>query len=679
MDALKHVSNFSRVSAVLASLVVFAGFQSSLGSAQSAWRTIGPDGGDARSFAAVPGQTNHLYLGTANSTLFESQDSGASWKKLVKLDVTDDLVIAHIVLDRADSSHILIAGWRYDKPTGGLYVSRDSGRTWTQTPVFKDKSIFALAQAPSDSKVFVAGTLDGVFRSEDAGATWTLISPPGSTEIHEVESIAIDPVNPEIVYAGTWHLPWKTPDGGKTWTHITSKEGVHDDSDIFSIIVDPVTPNNVYVSACSGIYKSETAAAHFDKVEGIPNTARRTRVLKQDPVHRDTVYAGTTEGLYKTTNAGKTFTRMTGPDVIVNDVYIDPADSNHVMLATDRGGVLTSSNAAVSFAPTNRGFSARKVEALLVDKNDSSHIWAGVVNDKTFGGVFATSDSGAQWTQVANGLDGRDVFTLSQAQDGTLVAGTNSGIFALSKDGQSWASRSSIVNTSVKQTTKIVRKKKVTTDTVVKEPVRPLSSRVYAVDATGDVWIAATGTGIFTSKDMGATWQGGPAAGATEYHAIASNGTTIAASSLTGLVVSTDAGKSWTSSTLPSNITHVHRLVFSADGTLWLAAREGVFFSHDAGQNWMWLEHLPLVDVTGLTYDAQQNAILATSRSSDFIYTIDAGSQKWHWRRTGFPLFLVRPAGGQTLAASLNSGVLTDNGAAQAGNAQAGGLKASRK
>jgi len=52
-----------------------------------------------------------------------------------------------------------------------------------------------------------------------------------------VESLAIDPTDPDVVYAGTWHLPWKTTDGGKTWSNI--KQGIIDDSDVFSIIIDP--------------------------------------------------------------------------------------------------------------------------------------------------------------------------------------------------------------------------------------------------------------------------------------------------------------------------------------------------------------------------------------------------------------------------------------------------------
>ena len=73
---------------------------------------------------------------------------------------------------------------------------------------------------------------------------------------------------------------------------------------------------------------------------------------------------------------------MTDADVIVNDVYVDPGDSNRVLLATDRGGVLLSNDAGVTFTPSNQGISERKIAALLVDRNDPHRLYAGVVNDK---------------------------------------------------------------------------------------------------------------------------------------------------------------------------------------------------------------------------------------------------------------------------------------------------------
>jgi photosystem II stability/assembly factor-like uncharacterized protein len=627
--------------------------------AQDSWKAVGPDGGDARVIAAVPGQPAHLYLGTTNSWVYESTDEGGTWHRLSKLDaVADDLVIDHIIVNRADPSLVYVAAWKFGHPDGGFWISHDGGKTWSAVAALHGQSIRALAQAPSDATTLFAGTLDGVYRSTDAGENWSLISPAGSKEIHEVESLAVDPTNPDVVYAGTWHLPWKTEDGGKNWVNI--KQGVIDDSDVFSIIVDPTQPKIVYASACSGVYKSETAGKLFRKIQGIPATARRTRVLRQDPVHREVVYAGTTEGLYKTVDGGKTFKRMTGPDVIVNDVYVDASNPDRVLLSTDRAGVLISKDAGVSFEETNKGFSARKVEALLVDGRDPSQLIAGVVNDKTYGGVFVSSDDGAQWKHVADGLDGADVFVLERATDGTVIAGTNRGIFGLEPGAVAWKPKNTIANTVAKPVAQVVRGKHVTVERKVKETVRDLGSRIYALDLTGDAWVAASRSGLFTSKDNGTSWQGGPVMGTGDYVSVTAHGAMMAAARTNGVALSNDAGQTWWPLGIPTALTGIRRVAFSSDGTLWVGAREGVYFTRDKGKTWMWVHRLPLVDVGDLFYDAKQNKVLVSSRASDFVYAIDSTSLDWKWWRTGFHLSLVRGAGGLLVAASIDDGVLVE-------------------
>src|SRR6184192_1796254 len=110
----------------------------------------------------------------------------------------------------------------------------------------KGKSIRSFAMASSNSKILVAGALDGVFRSNDGGDHWARISPEGHKDIKNIESLAIDPQNPDVIYAGTWHLAWKTEDGGNNWHQI--KNGVIDDSDVFSLIIDPKQPSTIYLS-----------------------------------------------------------------------------------------------------------------------------------------------------------------------------------------------------------------------------------------------------------------------------------------------------------------------------------------------------------------------------------------------------------------------------------------------
>jgi photosystem II stability/assembly factor-like uncharacterized protein len=651
--------------------------------AQDSWSVVGPDGGDARALAAAPGRPKHLYLGTTNSWLYESMDEGATWHRLAKLDPSDGFVLDSIVVDSDHPSTLYVGGWK-DSDNGGLWISHDGGHTWTEPARFKGQPVHALAQAPSNKRVLFAGTLQGVFRSADGGVTWAEISPPGSREIHEIESLAIDPRSPEIVYAGTWHLPWKTTDGGKTWHSI--KQGLIVDSDVFSIIVDPELSKIVYLSACSGIYKSENGGLLFHKIQGIPSEARRTRDLMQDPENREVVYAGTTEGLYKTMNAGKTFQRMTDANVVINDVYVDPTDSNRVLLATDRGGVLASNDGGATFTASNRGISDRKVAALLVDRNDPRRLYAGVVNDKNYGGVFRSNDGGAHWEQLGSGLDGRDVFSLAQAKDGTVVAGTGHGVFVLDAPGGDdppptaheekaapavdgsasaphdalvWQPRNDIANTVMKMSTETVRGTRVNVEKQVKAAAMELQSPVYALDVSGDVWAAATGYGIVTSHDQGASWQGGPVMGVGDYLSVTVHDEEFVAARNDSVVISKDSGQTWWPLGAPTMLTHIHRVVFSPDGTLWLGAREGVYFTRDMGKSWMWIQRLPFRDVDDMSYDPATHKLLVSSRASDQVYAIDPKTMKWAWWQTGYQIALIRSAGDRLVAASLNDGVIT--------------------
>ena len=697
--------------------------------AENAWTVVGPAGGDARALAAFPGEPKHLLLGTTNSWLYESMDEGGSWHRLAKLGSDDGFVLDSVVVDSADPATIYVGAWN-NSVDGGLWISHDRGKSWTEPVRLKGQPVHALAQAPSDSHILYAGTLEGVFRSSDGGATWTQISPPDSHEIHEIESLAVDPGNADTVYAGTWHLPWKTSDGGKTWRNI--KQGLIVDSDVFSIIVDPEHSHTVYLSACSGIYKSENAGTLFRKIQGIPTEARRTRSLMQDPEKREVVYAGTTEGLYKTVNAGKTFERMTDADVVVNAVYVDPGDSNRVLLATDRSGVLTSQDGGAAFTPSNQGISERKVAAVLVDRDNPELLYAGVVNDKKYGGVFRSSDGGAHWEQLGTGLDGRDVFSLAETEDGRVVAGTSHGIFVLddganpagagnpagvadppaaggganaaaaggaaapaagdsavasaaggavpATDGSAaapdvltWEPRNNIVNTVVKTVTQTHMHTKVNIEKQVQAPAIELESPVNALDVSSEVWVAATGYGIVTSRDQGASWQGGPVMGEGDYLSVTVQGETMAAARADGVVLSKDAGQSWWPMGLPTMLTRIHRVAFSPDGTLWLGAREGVYYSRDLGKTWMWIHRLPFRDVDDLSYDAESKRILVSSRASDEVYAIDPKTMKWDWWQTGYDIVLIRAAGDRLVAASLDDGVLVGPKLSAAENSSAAG------
>src|SRR3984957_8844313 len=623
--------------------------------ASAAWVPVGPDGGDARSFAADPSNPRHLYLGTTNSWLYESQDDGASWQRLAKLAKTDDLLVDNIVVDASDPKTILVGVWVVDHPDGGLFISHDAGKTWTSVEAMKGQSIRALTQAPSDPKIIIAGTLRGVFRSEDSGVHWNQITPAGSMDLHEVESIAIDPKSPQTIYAGTWHLPWKTTDGGANWHNI--KNGLIDDSDVFSIIIDPTVPTVVYTSACSGIYRSDSGGELYHKVQGIPSTARRTRVLMLDPTNRNTVYAGTTEGLYKTLDGGTTWKRMTGPDVIVNDVFVDPKNPQHVLLATDRSGVLESDDAAFSFKASNTGFSQRQVSTLLVDAKTKT-IYAGVVNDKTYGGVFVSHDDGTTWTQQSDGLQGRDVFNLTQSPQGTILAGTNAGIVRL--DGTNWQPIGKIVKSETKTSYVVKKGKRTKTEKIVMIPAGQIDERIHDLNASGSTWYAATAKGIYSSSDQGATWEGGPVLGKPEYRSVVVSGPVVVASERTALAMSNDEGKTWQPLAMPQGLTWLQSAAVTDSGSLWLGGREGVFYSDDQGQTWREMKSLPLRDISGLSYDANLKRVVIPSWASSWVLAVNPADRTFKFYDPGWKVRHVQSVSGRLLAATAYNGVVLE-------------------
>lgn len=642
------------------------------------WLPFGPYGGDARSFAMDPKDPKHLYLGTADGWIYDSQDGGGSWKRLARIANRDDLVLDHIVVDRSSSKHLLAGVWVLGQRGGGLFESGDGGRSWKEIADLKGQSVRSLGQSISDPKILVAGTLDGVYRTEDGGEHWKPISPVGSTEIHEIESVAIDPVDPSIIYVGTWHLPWKTSDGGEHWNNI--KEGVIDDSDVFSIIVDPKEPKTVYASACSGIYKSENGGDKFQKVQGIPSTARRTRVLMQNPEELNVVYAGTTEGLFRTMDGGKEWTRTTGPEVIVNDVFVDPSNTKHVLVATDRGGVLASEDGGNSFQPSNAGFTVRQVTSYVADAHTPSDVYIGVVNDKDWGGVFESKDGSLSWVQQSTGLGGRDVFSLGQASDGTLIAGTGHGIFRL-KDSI-WARVEDVRLTAAEATSSGAKKRPVSARSKVLAPAgvrppmvakrapkttptsgghtgQPFDGSVFALATGGDKIFAATSVGLLMSATAGEHWAAVAGVPPEAYQFAACEGSLIAVATLKTLRRSSDEGATWSEVPLPPGLTQIKAMAVDAMGGIWVGGLEGLWFSRDSGGSWTTVKNLFVQDISDLFYDRENKRIyIAADRSTRLTYMVQLPDLAVKFWDTGWNLRFVRPMGDHLVGATMFDGMV---------------------
>ena len=632
------------------------------------WAVLGPDGGDVRSLAYDPHDPNRVFLGTSTGVIFVSEDGGHNWSRFAKLGSGDDYVLDHIAIDPHNSKTMFVSAWSVqDQSAGDIFRTNNGGKEWEPLPAMHGKSVRAMALSASDSKILVAGALDGVYRSSDGGNHWEHISDAG---IKNIESIAVDPKDPNVIYAGTWHLAWKTSDGGANWQHIN--KGMIDDSDVFSIIVSSTNSSEVFASACSGIYKSNSGGDQFEKIKGIPFTARRTRVLKQDPSNPAVVYAGTTEGLWKSVDEGKNWKRMSNPEVVVNDVLIDPRNSQRVLLATDRSGVLASDDSSVTFSTSNHGYTHRYVSAILPDSKDPNTLYIGVVNDREFGGVFSSHDGGLTWQQKSAGLDGRDVFTLKQASNGTLVAGTNRGVFELVPGNLYWHPINNVVVEKTVSRTVKLKSGKTKTATSTSSTRSVLEARVSDTDVTSNRWFAATSTGLLTSKDQGKVWMGGPIAGQQDFVSVQAHESLVVAATRSSVLVSQNSGAAWEPAALASYPINIRHVTVTPDGQIFVATREGAFHSADSGESWNHVvAGLPDKDITSVTYDGTHKRLLATSGQTGVVFESSDGGTTWQrGPDSGFPLRRISVVHGHYVAATPFDGVIAQpENEAQSANA----------
>jgi photosystem II stability/assembly factor-like uncharacterized protein len=336
-----------------------------------------------------------LYLGTADGHVFLSQDGARSWELRGRVGTRLDAVVTSIVADPR-GGRVFAAVW-YQEPGagGGVFESSDQGQTWKLLGL-QAEAVRALELAPSLADQLVAGTRTGVFLSSDAGKTWARISPEGDEEIRNLDSLAIDPRNPQVIYTGTYHLPWLTRDGGKNWKPVIA--GIIDDSDIMSLRLDASNPDRVFMSACSGIYRSENQGGEWVKLQGIPYAARRTQVIVQDPGNSKTLYAGTTEGLWVTRDGGESWARTTSKNWVVNTLVVLGAKDGapgRVVLGTEGQGIQVSDDAGMNFTAANQGFTHIIVKKLIADKREAGRLL--MVVERSSAEILESRDDGRSW------------------------------------------------------------------------------------------------------------------------------------------------------------------------------------------------------------------------------------------------------------------------------------------
>ncbi|HYA16371.1 MAG TPA: hypothetical protein VEF06_02840 [Bryobacteraceae bacterium] len=393
------------------------------------WKATGPFGGDIEVVRVVPKVPGLVIAAARNGLLFQSTNGGAFWNNIPF--PGEFTGVLHALLVDPRETGTWYAGMEGERSmTSGVYKTTDAGKTWTLLAGTKGKAIWSLAFWPGNPNVIAAGAGDGAYRSDDAGATWKRVSPIDNLDLRPVVSLAFDPRDASILYAGTTHLPWRTGDGGATWKSIHT--GMLDDSDVFSIQIDPKRPELVYASACSGVYHSTDSAGHWSKYTTPPG-AFRTYFVALDPRAEGVIFAGTTEGLLRSEDGGKIWRNVSAN--AVKSISFDPAVENRIFFASSTGGILVSTDGGRTLHDSNFGFVNRNFTAVAGARDV---LYANIVYEGN-GGVYKTGNLGLRWDHSAGEPQG-EILIMAAVPDqpSILYAAGYRGLLRSGDGGKTW-------------------------------------------------------------------------------------------------------------------------------------------------------------------------------------------------------------------------------------------------
>ncbi len=487
----------------------------------------------------------------------------------------------------------------------GVFVSTNAGAQWLPTDV---RGPACLSFSVS-GMALCAGTIAGVYSSNDGGASW---SAPMSTNLFTTWALAS---SGQTVYAGT-DLTTSSPgngiaaamyrslDGGLTWTDFSA--GLPQDI-VYAIAI--LQSGDVMAGTGSGIFRLTPGANRW--VADGPASSIYALV----EIH-DTLYAGTdqgvivrlgrgtwsaagtmTDGVYAlsgipggvcagTTTGAYTYTVRTGSwastTLTGQTVYGLSGDGSSGLFAAVYGGngVYQSLDDGATWRVRNNGYEAQ-LYALACDSID---VYAGGV-----GGVFRYSGASASWSLA--GLTGVVTNGLTVLAPEIVIAATDSGVFITNNAGQTWVS-AGLASRSVYATIPIGGQLVVGTDsgiytmtlpqlTASTTPMLPGTSVIDLTVSPGQALYAATDNGVYQSIDLGSTWYpAGISGGLVWQVGVRTEGDLVAATDL-GLFRSLDTSRTWNVVALLDSSTL--SVVVDAAGRVYAASNYGVVTSPSGG------------------------------------------------------------------------------------------------
>jgi photosystem II stability/assembly factor-like uncharacterized protein len=336
-----------------------------------------------------------------------------------------------------------------------------AGLHWRDVGPMRGGRSYGVAGNANQPDTFYFGSVGGgVWKTENAGRSWNPIGDEG-IPIGSIGAIAVAPSNPNIIYVGTGEPDirsqhsygigvFKSTDAGETWTHI----GLEGTRQIGRIVVDPANPNRVYVAALGHVYDANPERGVFRSLDGgatwkkILNNAKDPNGVGAIDIAMDwknsrilyaslwatrrppwSVYAPSNlpgGGLYKSTDGGDNWKQLTGG--LPNDEFVGkigiavaPSNSNRIWaVVDDLGSAVAAGNGGGRGAAAAAATGAAPA-AGAAGRGGRRGGGAATADRANQGGVYISDDAGATWRLVnsENRLWGRGWYFESVTVDPT--------------------------------------------------------------------------------------------------------------------------------------------------------------------------------------------------------------------------------------------------------------------
>jgi photosystem II stability/assembly factor-like uncharacterized protein len=333
-------------------------------------RGIGPalTSGRIGDLAVDPRDPRTWYVAVASGNLWKTTNAGTTFTPI--FDGEGSYSIGCVTIDPKDSLTIWLGSGENNSQRSvawgdGVYKSIDGGKSWKNVGLAKSEHLAKILIDPRDSNVvYVAsqgplwkgGGERGLYKTTDGGRTWKAVLTIG--ENTGVTDVVFDPTNPDTIYAAAYQRRrhvftlinggpessiHKSTDGGATWTKLTTGLPKEQMGRI-ALAISPLAPKTVYAlieasRKTGGFYRSRDGGANWEKMSAYaPSSPQYYTELFVDPNHAERIYSVDTY-LRVTDDGGKTFRRVEQKNIHVDyhAIWIDPADSDHLLAGNDGG------------------------------------------------------------------------------------------------------------------------------------------------------------------------------------------------------------------------------------------------------------------------------------------------------------------------------------------------------